>query len=99
MFDLRDRTVIDLSRALSSAGRIVELYTRVWSLDRRRLAVEIAAEGYNGGRDLAATTIAPFGAVEYVGSMRGSLPLWTTRDYGWVGRTSDRAAHRHQRAD
>lgn len=82
--DLVERRIIELSDSLSKDGRRVEVRATVWSPDSRKLAVEVAANGYNGGRDLAAITISPL-SVEYAASMDGSLPLWTTADYRWQG--------------
>jgi hypothetical protein len=83
-FDLVTRTAYDLATLLSTGDRFVDLRATVWSPDSHRLAVEIAADGYNG-RDLAAVTVSPFGTIEYVASMHGAAAQWTRRDYHWQG--------------
>jgi hypothetical protein len=84
VFDLIERREFDLTDAVSIEGRRLEMDATLWSPDSRRIAVEIAPNGYNGDRDLATVTLSPLRA-EYVASMTGSLPLWTTTDYYWSG--------------
>ena len=86
VFDSRDQRTIDLTAAVSREGRRLELHATEWSADSQRLAVIIAPDGYHGDYDLTAMTIDPL-TVEYVATMTGSLPLWTTADYRWEGGT------------
>ena len=62
------------------------MVTSGWSPDGLRLAVILQPGGYNGDRDLVVMSPTTL-AVDYVASMRGSLPLWTRGDYRWEGDT------------
>ncbi len=91
VFDTTNHRLVDLTEAVSRDGRRLEMDALVWAPDSRRLVVIIAADGYHGDYDLTAMTIDPV-AVEYVATMSGSLPLWTTADYRWEGSTLVAAA-------
>jgi hypothetical protein len=86
VFDTSSLRTIDLTEAVSRDGRRLQMDALVWSPDSRRLAVIIAADGYNGDYDLTSMTVDPL-SVQYVATMTGSLPLWTTADYRWEGST------------
>lgn len=86
VFDVIERRPIEIASFLSVDGKRLELVARVWSPDSRHLAVEVAPNGYNGGRDLAVIRVLP-PFIEYMASMNGPLPLWTTADYQWSGTT------------
>jgi hypothetical protein len=82
--DLQTLAAIDLTDAVTKDGRRIEMRTSAWAPDGDALAVILEPEGYNGDRDLVAITPSTL-AVRYVGSMRGSLPLWTRDDHQWAG--------------
>jgi hypothetical protein len=86
VFDITRSRVIDFTEVVSRDGRRLEMNAYAWSPDSRRLVVIVAADGYHGDYDLTAMTIDP-PAVEYVATMSGDLPLWTTADYRWEGST------------
>lgn len=86
VIDLETFRVIELSDAVTIAGRRLGMRPLTWAPDGRRLAVELAPHGFNGRRDLIAVTIETLD-VRYVGSMDRAAPVWTARDFRWKGDT------------